>query len=91
VETKARRCATRSRSTSTPASTSSSAIRTLPGSADPTRTPTGCCASTSPRAPTLFTVTGAELDAAADELNIRPRKRLAFANPTEQLAELPLQ
>jgi hypothetical protein len=44
-----------------------------------------------PKGTDLFTVTGAELDAAADELNIRPRKRLAFANPTEQLAELPLQ
>jgi IS30 family transposase len=46
------RCATGSRSTSTPASRSSSAIRTPRGSAAPTRTPTGCCASTSPRAPT---------------------------------------
>jgi IS30 family transposase len=36
------------------------------------------------------TVTEAQLDAAADELNDRPRKRLAFANPTEHLAELPL-
>jgi hypothetical protein len=34
------------------ASTSSSATPTPPGSADPTRTPTACCASTSPRAPT---------------------------------------
>ena len=32
------------------ASTFSSATRTRPGSAAPTRTPTGCCASTSPRA-----------------------------------------
>ena len=31
---------------------STSATRTAPGSAAPTRTPTGCCASTSPRAPT---------------------------------------
>lgn len=30
----------------------------------------------------------ARLDTVADELNDRPRKRLAFANPTEQLAEL---
>jgi len=34
------------------------------------------------------TVTATELDAVADELNARPRKRLDFANPTEQLAEL---
>jgi transposase, IS30 family len=32
-------------------------------------------------------VTEAELDAVADELNDRSRKRLDFANPTEQLAE----
>ncbi len=37
------------------------------------------------------TVTEADLDAVADELNDRPRKRLSFANPTEQLAELLLQ
>jgi IS30 family transposase len=37
------------------------------------------------------TVTEAELDAVADELNDRPRKRFAFANPTEQLSELLLQ
>jgi IS30 family transposase len=36
-------------------------------------------------------VTEVQLDAVADELNDRPRKRLAFANPTEQLAELLLQ
>jgi IS30 family transposase len=33
----------------------------------------------------------AELDAVAVELNLRPHKRLAFANPSEQLAELLLQ
>jgi transposase, IS30 family len=33
------------------------------------------------------TVTEAELDAVADELNARPRKRFAFATPTEQLSE----
>jgi transposase, IS30 family len=33
------------------ASRSTSATRTAPGSADRTRTPTGCCASTCPRAP----------------------------------------
>src|SRR3954451_11565081 len=36
-------------------------------------------------------VTEAELDAVADELNERPRKRLEFANPTERLSELLLQ
>ena len=34
-----------------PTSTSTSAIRKAPGSAVPTRTPTACCDSTSPRAP----------------------------------------
>jgi transposase, IS30 family len=37
------------------------------------------------------TVTDTNLDAVADELNDRPRKRLAFANPSEQLAKLLLQ
>jgi transposase, IS30 family len=37
------------------------------------------------------TVTEVELDAVADELNQRPRKRLEFANPTERLSELLLQ
>ena len=44
-----------------------------------------------PKGTDFSTVTDAELDAVADELNIRPRKRLAFANPTEQLTELLLQ
>ena len=34
------------------------------------------------------TVTELQLDAVADELNDRPRKRFNFANPNEQLAEL---
>jgi IS30 family transposase len=49
------RCATGSTSVSKPASRCSSATRTAPGSAAPTRTPTACCASTSPRAPTSAT------------------------------------
>jgi transposase, IS30 family len=44
-----------------------------------------------PKGTDFSSVTDTELDAVADELNIRPRKRLAFANPTEQLAELLLQ
>ncbi len=36
-------------------------------------------------------VTDAQLDAVADELNDRPRKRLAFAKPTEEIADLLLQ
>ena len=37
------------------------------------------------------TVTETELDAVADELNERPRKRFDFATPTEQLSELLLR
>jgi transposase, IS30 family len=37
------------------------------------------------------TVTEDDLDAVADELNTRPRKRFDFATPTEQLSELLLQ
>ncbi len=44
-----------------------------------------------PKGTDFSTVTEIELDAVADELNDRPRKRLDFANPTEQLAELLLQ
>jgi IS30 family transposase len=44
-----------------------------------------------PKGTDFATATEPELDAVADELNQRPRKRLAFANPTEQLAELLLQ
>jgi IS30 family transposase len=37
------------------------------------------------------TVTETDLDAVADELNARPRKRFGFATPTEQLSERLLQ
>jgi IS30 family transposase len=44
-----------------------------------------------PKGTDFSAVTETELDAVADELNDRPRKRLGFAKPTEQLAELLLQ
>jgi IS30 family transposase len=44
-----------------------------------------------PKGTDFSTVTEAELDAVADELNQRPRKRLEFATPTERLSELLLQ
>jgi hypothetical protein len=44
-----------------------------------------------PKGTDFSTLTEAELDAVADELNGRPRKRLGFANPTDQLTELLLQ
>ena len=44
-----------------------------------------------PKGTDFATVTAAQLDAVADELNDRPRKRFAFATPTEQISELLLQ
>jgi len=44
-----------------------------------------------PKGTDFSSVSDGDLDAVADELNDRPRKRLAFAKPTEQLAELLLQ
>ncbi len=44
-----------------------------------------------PNSTNFNSVTNAQLDAVADELNDRPRKRLAFANPTEEIADLLLQ
>jgi IS30 family transposase len=44
-----------------------------------------------PKATDFATVTETELDRVADELNDRPRKRFAFATPTEQIADLLLQ
>jgi IS30 family transposase len=41
-----------------------------------------------PKGTNFSSVTETEPDAVADELNDRPRTRLDFANPTEQLAEL---
>jgi transposase, IS30 family len=61
---------------------------TRPGSAAPTRTSTGCCASTCPKAPTLSVHTAADLASIAASLNNRPRKTLGFMNPSEKLAEL---
>src|SRR4051812_47274150 len=44
-----------------------------------------------PKGYDFSTVTETHLDAVADELNARPRKRFDFATPTEQLSELLLQ
>jgi len=44
-----------------------------------------------PKGTDFSTVTEPELDAVADELNDRPRKRLGFYKPTEQIAELLLR
>ena len=55
------------------------------GSAAPTRTPTGSCASTSPKAPTYPSTRRDYLDAVAEELNDRPRKTLGFMKPSEKI------
>jgi IS30 family transposase len=44
-----------------------------------------------PKGTEFSAVTEGQLDAIADELNERPRKRFGFATPTEHLAELLLQ
>ena len=44
-----------------------------------------------PKGTDFATVTETDLDAVADELNDRPRKRFAVATPTEQISELLLQ
>ena len=44
-----------------------------------------------PKGTDFTAVTESQLDAVADELNDRPRKRLGFAKPTEQLGKLLLQ
>ena len=44
-----------------------------------------------PKGTDFTTVTEADLDAVADELNDRPRKRLAFAKPIEEISDLLLQ
>jgi IS30 family transposase len=44
-----------------------------------------------PKGTDFSAVSEAELDTVADELNDRPRKRLAFAKPAEQIADLLLQ
>ena len=44
-----------------------------------------------PKGTDLSVHSGADLDWVAQELNDRPRKRLGFRKPIEQLAELLLQ
>ena len=58
------------------------------GSAGATRTPTDCCASTSPATLDFRTLTQADFDAIADKLNGRPRQTLGFKTPSQALAEV---
>jgi hypothetical protein len=63
-----------------------SAIRTAHGNADPTRTPTGCSASTSRRArPDRSHPRGPARGGRRAELNARPRKTLNRDTPAERL------
>ena len=59
-----------------------------PGSAARTRTPTGCSASTCPKAPTCRSTPPRTSPASPRSLNNRPRKTLGFMKPSEKLAEL---
>ena len=65
-----------------------SATRIPRGSAARTRTPTGCCASTSPKGTDLSVYPEDYLNAVAEELNDRPRKTLRFMKPSERIIEL---
>lgn len=57
------------------------------GSAAPTRTPTGSCASTSPKAPT-YPSTRRTTSTRSPKNNDRPRKTLGFMKPSESIIEL---
>src|SRR3954471_24718418 len=59
-----------------------------PGSAAPTRTPTGCSGSTSPRASTSPPSQSTSSTPSPTNSTPDPRKRFNFATPTEQLSEL---
>ena len=71
-----------------PGSRSTSATPSRPGSAAATRTPTACCASTYPDRLDFRTLTQADFDAIADQLNGRPRQTLGFKTPSQALAEV---
>ena len=80
--------ANHARSPKPPAWRSTSATLTRPGSEARTRTPTGCCASTYPKARTSSFYGPGMLDNIAAELNTRPRKRHGFQTPAEVLNQL---
>jgi len=74
-----------------PTSTSFSVTLTHRGNAPPTRTPTACCVSTSPKGSDLSVHSAVDLDWVATELNDRPRKRLGFMKPIEEIGPLLLR
>jgi IS30 family transposase len=51
-------------------------------------TPTASCASTCPDDSTFRTLTRADLDTIAKELDERPRQTLGFKTPSQALAEV---
>jgi len=69
-------------SSSRPASRSTATGRTSPGRAARTRTPTGCCASTCPKAPTCR-CTPLGSSSHRGQLQQPPRKTLGFRKPWE--------
>ena len=80
--------AARSRSPPRWACRCTSATRPARGSGRRTRTPTGCCASTSPRAATCACTAPGDLAAVAAELNARPRKTLGWDTPAARLGRV---
>ena len=69
---------------STPAWPSTSATRTARGSAAPTRTPTGCCASTSPRAPTSASTRAMTSTPSPPRSTAAPARRSATRPPPKR-------
>ena len=51
-----------------------------------TKTPTACCVSSSPRAPTSAATANKDLDHVADQLDRRPRKGLEYVSQHEVLS-----
>jgi transposase, IS30 family len=75
-------------SPSPPASGSTSATPTSPGSADQTKNTNGLLRQYMPKGTDLSVHTADDLASFARSLNNRPRKTLGYMKPSEKLAEL---